>query len=147
MGRAGSNLNSTRPLFTWSPSHVDKGETRVLKISLKNTGSTGFEPGTHAWLSRQSGALGHVSFSERMKTRDVFIIWVECLTNVWRVCISFCRPYAWTLAIIRHSKIRHPRQPRQQLNNRALRNSQLELQTWRNGSLWKTGNRSSPHKS
>ena len=52
----GLNLNSTRPPLTWSPSHIEKGET-MLFLWKPYTETAGFEPGTHAWLARQLGAL------------------------------------------------------------------------------------------
>ena len=57
------NLNS-RPL-TWSPSHIEKGET-MLFLWEPHIGAMELEPGTHAWLARQyAGALPirHVLFS------------------------------------------------------------------------------------
>ena len=45
-----SNL-STKPPLTWSPSHIDQGETRIF-LWTAHPGSAGFEPGMHAWLSR-----------------------------------------------------------------------------------------------
>ena len=42
--------------LTWSPSHIEKGET-MLFLWKPHTGTAGLEPGTHAWLARQSGAL------------------------------------------------------------------------------------------
>ena len=51
----GLNLNSTRPPLTWSPINIEKGET-MLFLWKPYTGTAGFEPGTNAWLARQSGA-------------------------------------------------------------------------------------------
>ena len=50
------DLNSTRPPLTWSPSPIEKGETKLL-LWKPHTGTAGLETGTHAWLARQSGAL------------------------------------------------------------------------------------------
>ena len=52
----GLNLNSTRPPLTWSLGHTERGETGIF-LWKPHTGSARFEPGTHAWLTRQSGAL------------------------------------------------------------------------------------------
>ena len=52
----GLNLNSTTPPVTWSPNHIEKGET-MLFLWKHHTGTAGLETGTHAWLARQSGAL------------------------------------------------------------------------------------------
>ena len=49
-------LVSTFPPLTWSPSHFDKGDTRIILWKAR-AGSAGFEPGTHAWLARHSGAF------------------------------------------------------------------------------------------
>ena len=46
----------TRPPLTWSPSHNEKGGARIF-FWKPHTGTAGFEPGTHAWLASQSGAL------------------------------------------------------------------------------------------
>ena len=55
------NLNSTRPPLTWSPSHIERGEM-MLFLWKPHTGTVGFEHGTHAWLTRQSGALAIAPF-------------------------------------------------------------------------------------
>ena len=62
---AGNNINSTRPPLTWSPSHIERVETRCF-LWKKHTRSAGFEPGTHAWLPMQSGDLSkpHIPFSD-----------------------------------------------------------------------------------
>ena len=61
----GSNPNSTSPPLKRSPSHTEKGETRIFLWKIQ-AGSEGFEPWTHVWLGRQSGVLPkrHVPFSQ-----------------------------------------------------------------------------------
>ena len=71
----GLNPNSTRLPSTWSPSHMEKGETGIF-LWKPHTGSVGLEPRMHAWLVRQSSALPivasttiHLSYSGELCTR------------------------------------------------------------------------------
>ena len=52
----GLNLKSTGPPLIWTPSHIEKRETRIF-LWKPHAESARFEPGTNAWLVRQSGAL------------------------------------------------------------------------------------------
>ena len=59
----GLNLIMTRPPLTWSPSHIEKGGTRIF-LWKPHTGTAGFEPGRmHDWrVSRALYPLHHVPF-------------------------------------------------------------------------------------
>ena len=52
----GLTLNSTRPLLTWLPSHMEKGKA-MLFLWKPHTRTAGLETETHTLLARQSGAL------------------------------------------------------------------------------------------